>query len=100
MASAILCLVGIFCATPGEAVEPRGSSVSFLRVATCFTALVWLDSAAFFIIQNTPALKAGTWEGTAHLWANGWLHLAAAIASAWFLRRRGLLTLLALSFLA
>jgi cytochrome c oxidase cbb3-type subunit 2 len=100
MASAILCLAGIFCATPGDPVEPRGSSVSFLRVVACFTALVWLDSAAFFIIQKTPALKAGTWEGTAHLWANGGLHLAAAIASAWFLRRRGLLTLLALAFFA
>jgi cytochrome c oxidase cbb3-type subunit 2 len=87
LASAILCLAGIFCATPmsgirpGDPVEPRGSSVSFLRVVACFSALVWLDSAAFFIIQNTPALKAGTWEGTAHLWANGCLHLAAALAA-------------------
>jgi len=32
-------------------------NLSFLRVLLCFAALVWLDSAAFFIIQNTPALK-------------------------------------------
>src|ERR1019366_1176921 len=56
--------------------------------------------AAFFIIQNTPALKAGTWQGTFHLWANGLLHLAAALASAWFLRRRGLSPVLIAAFLA
>jgi cytochrome c oxidase cbb3-type subunit 2 len=67
---------------------------------SCFTAIVWLDSAAFFIIQNTPALKSGTWEGTIHLWANGSLHLAAALASAWLLRRRGISMLLPLAFAA
>jgi cytochrome c oxidase cbb3-type subunit 2 len=66
----------------------------------CFTALVWLDSAAFFIIQNIPTLKAGTWQGSAHLWANGCLHLTAALAAAWFLRRRGLSFLLSAAFLA
>lgn len=100
IAAAVLCLAGIFCTAPGEAGERQASTVSFRRVVTSFTALVWLDSAAFFIIQNTPALKAGAWEGTMHLWANGGLHLAAAIVSAWFLRRRGLLSLLALAFLA
>src|SRR6266702_7116794 len=30
--------------------------VTFLRVLASFAALVWLDSAAFFIIQNTPSL--------------------------------------------
>ena len=72
----------------------------FYRVLAGFTALVWLDSAAFFIIQNTPALKAGTWQGTFHLWANGLLHLAAALTSAWFLRRRGLSLVLTAAFLA
>ena len=33
-------------------------------------------------------MKAGTWQGSAHLWANGLLHLAAALASAWLLRSR------------
>ena len=62
----------------------------FGLVLISFTALVWLDSAAFFIIQNTPSLKAGTWEGTLHLWANGLLHFGAAILGALLLRRQGL----------
>ena len=104
--SAVLCLVGIFFSLRQTTLRPAAtlttpeSRVSFIQVLICFTALVWLDSAAFFIIQNTPALKAGTWEGTMHLWVNGLLHLFAALASAWFLRRRGLVSLLSLAFLA
>ncbi len=77
--------------------ESAGPSTTFAVVLLAFTALVWFDSAAFFIIQNTPALKAGTWQGTAHLWANGFLHLAAAVSSAWLLRRRGLPVVLVLA---
>jgi cytochrome c oxidase cbb3-type subunit 2 len=102
----LLCLAGVgitfFPAhTPPEAlaIAPR-STVSFLRVLACFAALVWLDSAAFFIIQSTPTLKASTWQGSLHLWTNGLLHLGAALASAWFLRRRGLFFVLSTSFLA
>jgi cbb3-type cytochrome oxidase cytochrome c subunit len=104
-ASGVLCLAGIVVAgratddTVTEAVLPPQDTTSFVRVLLCFTALVWLDSAAFFIIQNTPALKAGTWEGAAHLWINGTLHLAAAIAAAWLLRRRSLPFVLSLSVL-
>ena len=107
--AAILCVAGIgvtFAQTspasdePCEAAQAAGSRVSFVQALACFTALVWLDSAAFFIIQNTPALKAGTWEGTLHLWIDGALHLAAALASVWFLRRRGLTFLLSLAFFA
>jgi len=52
-----------------------------------FLALVWLDSAAFYILQHVPQLKAGTWQGDVHLWSNGALHLAAALVSAWMLKR-------------
>ena len=34
-----------------------------------FTALVWMDSAAFFIIQHSAELKSGTW-GDRMLWRN------------------------------
>jgi cbb3-type cytochrome c oxidase subunit II len=104
--SAILCLAGIFVAlglsieASAETPSTPQSTLSFPLVLICFTALVWLDSAAFFIIQSTPALKAGTWEGTIHLWVNGSLHLLAAVASAWFLRRHGLSFVLSLAFLA
>ena len=104
--AAVLCAVGV-CATFTDIrhplVDPAEApvfSVSFLLVLACFTALIWLDSAAFFIIQNSPALKAGTWEGALHLWVNGLLHFAAALASAWWLRRRSLQSLLAAAFLA
>jgi cytochrome c oxidase cbb3-type subunit 2 len=104
--AAVLCLAGI-CITlfpapePIEAdgIRPR-AAISFYGVLACFTALVWLDSAAFFIIQNSHALKAGTWEGTVHLWANGWLHLAAALASAWLLGRKGLSPVVTAAYLA
>jgi cytochrome c oxidase cbb3-type subunit 2 len=69
---------------------PLRRAPSFLRVLACLTALVWLDSAAFFIIQNNPALKAGAWRGSVHLFANGLLHFAAAVGSAWLLGRRSL----------
>lgn len=108
--AAALCLIGIFAAgakqTPehtaqlGAPIKSATAALPFLSVLLCFTALVWLDSAAFFIIQSTPALKAGTWEGTAHLWINGLLHLAAALASAWLLKRRGLPFVVTAAFVA
>jgi cbb3-type cytochrome oxidase cytochrome c subunit len=104
--SAVLCLAGIFFTLKQPTLRPAGTPaspetrVSFIQVLICFTALVWLDSAAFFIIQNTPALKAATWEGAMHLWANGLLHLFAALVAGWCLRRRGLSLVLPLAFLA
>ena len=83
-----------------ESQASAGIKPPFAIVLLAFTALVWFDSAAFFIIQNTPALKAGTWQGTAHLWVNGSLHLVAALASAWLLRRRGLPIVLGLAIAA
>lgn len=106
LTAGILCLAGIriaqlSAATSLPAIEEHTQSkISFFRVLSGFTALVWLDSAAFFIIQNTPSLKARTWQGTIHLWANGLLHLVAALASAWVLRRRGLSPVLITAFLA
>lgn len=73
---------------------------SFPRVLAAFTALVWLDSAAFFIIQKTPHLKAGTWQGAAQLWLDGVVHLIAAIGSAWLLHRYGVFPVLGAAFAA
>jgi cytochrome c oxidase cbb3-type subunit 2 len=105
-AAGVLCLAGIgitffpLVAQREEVEGPRGTTLPFFRALACFAALVWLDSAAFFIIQNTPALKAGTWEGTFHLWVNGLLHLGAALACVWLLRRRGLAVALTGAFAA
>ncbi|MGB8260894.1 MAG: cbb3-type cytochrome c oxidase subunit II [Terracidiphilus sp.] len=87
-------------AAHGSAVRPRRGGLRFVVILAGFAALVWLDSAAFFIIQNTAALKAGTWSGTVHLWVNGILHLAAALASAVLLRRKGLIVVLGAAFVA
>jgi len=106
LAAGILCLagIGITFLPASEPLEIREdgprSTIPFFTVLAGFTALVWLDSAAFFIIQNAPALKAGTWQGTFHLWTNGLLHLCAALASAWFLRHKGLSPVLTAAFLA
>jgi len=70
----------------------------FVLILFWFTALVWLDSAAFFIIQNSPALKSGTWEGAAHLWRTGVVHLVVALFGVWLLARRGASSTLLLAF--
>jgi len=106
VAAGILCFAGIFVtllSTPAHlevAERAVHSALPFAYVLACFAALVWLDSAAFFIIQSTPELKAATWQGSVHLWANGLLHFAAAFASAWLLSRRGLSTVLLAAFIA
>ncbi len=102
----LFCLVGIGVtffadASPPEPPCPNKEAATPLwRALPAFTALVWLDSAAFFIIQNTQQLKAGTWLGSAHLWSNGALHLAAALISTLLLRRWGLAPVLISAFLA
>jgi cbb3-type cytochrome c oxidase subunit II len=92
LVAAALCLIGIGLASnPSEPTPPptptQSSSFSFLRVLATFTALVWFDSVAFFIIQHSQTLKSGTWLTSAHLWTNACLHLAAAIVAAWLLQR-------------
>ena len=57
-------------------------------VIVLFTALVWLDSAAFFIIQHAEDLKSGTW-GEGLLWRNAAVHLAVAVAAGLWLARGG-----------
>ncbi|MGP8227682.1 MAG: cbb3-type cytochrome c oxidase subunit II [Terracidiphilus sp.] len=104
--AAALCFIGIGITLwpkqmpVTEVAEKPQSSIPFLCVLACFTALVWLDSAAFYIIQNNPELKALTWEGSTHLWTNGALHLLAALVSAWLLARVRLIGVLSAAFLA
>lgn len=96
--SAALCIIAAFLRPP--LMQPAEPTIgkeddrrpSFILLLIWFTALIWFDSAAFYIIQNSPALKSGTWQGTAHLWRNAALHLAAALLSGWLLTRRMLYT--------
>lgn len=46
--------------------------------------MVWLDSAAFFIIQHTADMREATWIGEEHLWRNAIVHfLCAWVAGLW-----------------
>lgn len=74
-------------AAPASSRPPR-SRVATVAVVLAFLALVWLDSAAFFIIQHERDLKAGTW-GEAMLWRNALLHLGAALVAGWWFARDG-----------
>lgn len=58
-----------------------------LSLLLAFLALVWLDSAAFAVIQETLALKGATWATPAQTWLQGTSHLLAAIAAGFLLRR-------------
>ncbi len=78
------------CESTEPSITEASESTRFAWILVWFTALIWLDSAAFFIIQNSQALKSGTWEGAGHLWRNGSLHFATALGSAWLIRKRGL----------
>lgn len=89
-----ICLIGmaitLFAPTGGESSpEPAIARLNFFSALAGFFALVWLDSAAFFIIQHAPALKADTWAGPAHLWTNAFVHLLGAVTAGWLLQRRG-----------
>ncbi len=50
-------------------------------------ALVWMDSAAFYVIQHTAVWKSAMWSGEARLWGNVGVHLGAAVLAGWALDR-------------
>jgi mono/diheme cytochrome c family protein len=63
-------------------------SLRIWAAVAMFASLVWLDSAAFFIIQHVAEMKAGTW-GAAMNWRNAVIHLASALFAGWLLSRGG-----------
>lgn len=82
----------------------QGFSLMALLV-TVFTVLIWLDSAAFRIIQSDRDLLAGSWSGSINLWVLGTVHLGAAILSGhwidrgkWLIVFLGAMSLLALGY--
>ena len=94
-------LWGAGASVPASSAQTAGArEIPFALALAWFTALVWLDSAAFYIIQSSASLKAGAWQGTAHLWRTGALHLVAALVSAWLLVRRGLVLTLVVALTA
>lgn len=64
-------------------------------LVAAFLALVWIDSAAFAAIQESPELAAGTWGTAAGKVLLGVTHLAAAVAAGMLLDAGLLLAVLA-----
>jgi len=72
-----------------EAAPLRGSRAVTLAWLGVFLALVWMDSAAFYIIQHTAGLRAVTWGTPGLLWTNAGVHLGAALLAGVVLDRGG-----------
>lgn len=79
----------------GGAVGPDDCrSAGFASLVLAFVALVWLDSAAFAVIQQNAALRLPTWGDATHQWTMGGVHAAAALIAGLLFDRgvfRGLL---------
>lgn len=73
----------------GEGESRVGLSFIPWRAISVFGALVWLDSAAFYIIQHVAELKAATWSDEL-LWRNAGIHLITAVIAGWWLSGGGL----------
>ena len=71
----------------------------FAAVVAVLLALVWLDSAAFAVIQETAALKGQSWAGAGHTLTQGAVHLLAAVAAGLAIDAGGLLLLPGAAFL-
>jgi cytochrome c5 len=63
-----------------SAQEPAGRA-GFLPLLATFLVLIWLDSAAFAIVQAAPELKAQTWGSDAQKLVQGSVHLLAAVGA-------------------
>ncbi|MFT3783158.1 MAG: cbb3-type cytochrome c oxidase subunit II [Nibricoccus sp.] len=102
----IAAVIGVLISFRIRSRHPKVSnSLDYGRLAVAFwlvlfLCLIWLDSAAFFIIQNSPFLRAGTWEGTVELQGNAFVHLCAALLAGVALDRRQPALTLGFAFLA
>jgi cbb3-type cytochrome c oxidase subunit II len=104
LVAAVLCLAGFAAAasTRAHAVTPPAHTARtpFYFILLAFVALIWLDSAAFYIIQHSVPLKTASWSGSLHLWIIGTVHLSAAIAAAMLLRAGRVVTVLSMAVAA
>jgi cbb3-type cytochrome c oxidase subunit II len=100
--AAALCVaaIGVPLPSPNNVLQRRDERmpISFPIALVSFAALIWLDSAAFYIIQHTATLRKDTWMGSAHLWSNGALHFFAAVMAAMLIRRGRVATTITLAF--
>lgn len=88
-ASVLACRAPVPATEPPETVPPRGHRALALAWLAVLLALVWMDSAAFYIIQHTPGLRAVTWGTPGLLWTNAAVHWGAALLAGAVLDRGG-----------
>jgi cytochrome c oxidase cbb3-type subunit 2 len=72
--------------------------LGFASIALAFLALVWIDSAAFAVIQETQALKGLTWSGPGRTLLIGSCHLLAGIGAGESIDRGRFRSLLLVTF--
>lgn len=65
----------------GESLQGESRRFPFWPLLLLFFVLVWLDSAAFYAIQETEGLKDETWGSPLRLWGNAGVHLVFGIVS-------------------
>jgi len=76
---------------PREAGDgPEYSPLGRWRWIAIFLVLILTDSAVFYVVQQTPALKQATWGPDAQLWLNAGAHLAGGVLAGLALHRRHL----------
>jgi len=56
-------------------------------VTLLFLGLIWLDSAAFYLIQSSEVLRKASWDTDQQLWMNACIHYAMALCGGWILDR-------------
>ncbi|MDX1385206.1 MAG: hypothetical protein R3190_16250, partial [Thermoanaerobaculia bacterium] len=86
---------------PGAPGPPGAANLvgaSFAAVVLALLVLVWLDSAAFNVIQESARLRAATWAGGGRTIAIGVVHLVAAVVAGRLLDRGHLASLLGATF--
>ncbi len=72
--------------------------LGFVSLILSFLALIWLDSAAFAIIQETVALKGSTWGSASQKLILGASHFLAAALGGWLIDRGFFRSLLIAAF--
>lgn len=63
-----------------------------------FLALVWLDSAAFYILQRTPTLNRFGWADSVLQWSNAGIHLVLALVAGYLLDRGAVVFVMAAAY--
>ncbi len=86
-------------AAPRELCRDDFRGLGFAGITIALAALVWFDSAAFYVIQESLQLKGITWGTPAREWTQGVVHLVIAVLAGWLIARGWFRSLLPTTFL-